>query len=339
MIIVDRVDYMKFVIMLWLLYNICINEYQRIINMIYKYEDIVKLEDNERIPLKETFELPILYSAEQKITWSRKDLIQYTLEHISGIPTIFLVKQANYYNSVSQDKHIQAKKENDPETLIKCLLSLEISNLKNNLGFLNEPKNHMLEITSRGKRHFDQLSNELKEYKKTNSNNEKIQTYFSNETDNVKEMLLNLIININPYEFEKLTVDLLIKIGYLQSFGHSQVTAKTNDDGIDAVIYEDPLEIKKIYIQAKKYNQNNHVSIKDIKEFAASIDNDKGIFMTTSNFSDEAKSFANSNKQITLIDGTYLINLLLKYKVGVRVKKTYELLEIDEGYFNNFEGK
>jgi restriction system protein len=73
--------------------------------------------------------------------------------------------------------------------------------------------------------------------------------------------LIPRICAASPAFFERLVVDLLLKMGYGGSLG------KTGDGGIDGVIDQDQLGLDRIYIQAKRYDPDNAVSEPDIRNF------------------------------------------------------------------------
>ena len=149
----------------------------------------------------------------------------------------------------------------------------------------------------------------------------------------------------SPYFFEHLVVDLLVKMGYGGSFANSaQVTQYVHDDGIDGIIYEDKLGLDKIYIQAKRYKLDNTVGKPQIQQFSGALDEQKatkGVFITTSSYSKEAKQYVEKlNKKIVLIDGQELARYMIEYNVGVSTKnvgvstkQVYEVKRIDSDYF------
>jgi len=103
------------------------------------------------------------------------------------------------------------------------------------------------------------------------------------------------------------------------------------------IINEDKLGLDKIYIQAKRYNDNK-VREKEIRNFigAMSGDTSKGVFVTTSTFDESAvKKAHDAHHTIILIDGNKLVQLMHEYNVGVQIKDTYEIKEIDEDFFEN----
>lgn len=138
--------------------------------------------------------------------------------------------------------------------------------------------------------------------------------------------------------FESLVVDLLVKMGY----GGSRKDAgerigKSGDGGIDGIIKEDRLGLDAIYIQAKRWDEKT-VGRPDIQQFVGALHwkkARKGVFITTSGFSDEAREYATSiDSRIILIDGKQLAQYMIDFNVGVSGVSIYEIKKIDTDYFN-----
>lgn len=154
---------------------------------------------------------------------------------------------------------------------------------------------------------------------------------FAKIESQVKTDLLERLKTIDPYYFERVILDLLKKMGY----GDFVETSKSGDGGIDGIINQDELGLEKIYIQAKRYNDNK-VREKEIRNFIGAMARDtlKGIFVTTSSFDSGAVQKAHDAQHtIILIDGEKLAELMHDYGVGVQVKNTYEVRELDEDFF------
>jgi restriction system protein len=168
---------------------------------------------------------------------------------------------------------------------------------------------------------------------KNSSPQDLIDTGFTAIESQIKNELLEKLRVIDPYYFEKVILLLLEKMGY----GEFIETSKSNDGGIDGIINEDKLGLDKIYIQAKRYTENK-VREKEIRNFigAMSGDTTKGVFVTTSTFDDAAiKKAQEAHHKIILIDGKKLVDLMYQYKIGVQIKNTYEVKEIDGDFFEN----
>lgn len=152
--------------------------------------------------------------------------------------------------------------------------------------------------------------------------------------------LLQKTLEQSPKFFEHLVVDLLVKMGYGGSFANSaMVTQYVHDDGIDGIIFEDKLGLDKIYIQAKRYKPENTIGKPQIQQFAGALDEQKaskGVFITTSSYSKEARSYVEKlSKKIVLIDGQELARYMIEYNVGVSTKHIYEVKRIDSDYFED----
>ncbi len=142
--------------------------------------------------------------------------------------------------------------------------------------------------------------------------------------------------SIDPISFEQLLLDLIEKLGY----GKGKHVGKSGDGGIDGEIPQDKLGLDMIYLQAKRYSST--VPIHDVRDFLGSLSvkkANKGIFITTSNFPQNAHDIvAKSQKTIILINGQELIIYMIKNNVGVKTKKSIQIKEIDEEYFD-FDSK
>lgn len=148
--------------------------------------------------------------------------------------------------------------------------------------------------------------------------------------------LLEKIKNCSANFFERLVVDLLIKMGYGGSKKEAgQIIGKSGDGGIDGIIKEDKLGLDTIYVQAKKWT--NTVPVGQIRDFAGSLLSKKakkGIFISTSNYPKNAYDFvASIEPKIVLIDGKELAELMIEHNVGLAIKTNYEIKKIDSDYF------
>jgi restriction system protein len=154
----------------------------------------------------------------------------------------------------------------------------------------------------------------------------------------VRADLLQLIRKCTPAFFERLVIELLVKMGYGGSLRDAaQVVGKSGDGGIDGIIKEDKLGLAAIYVQAKRWLDKT-VGRPDVQQFAGALAGNKatkGIFITTSAFTKEAVEFAKSvnNSKIVLIDGDELTELMIDHNVGVSVAQVYEVKRIDSDYF------
>lgn len=154
----------------------------------------------------------------------------------------------------------------------------------------------------------------------------------------LSSVLLGRVREASPQFFENLVVDLLLSMGYggtSESAGRS--LGKSGDGGVDGVIDQDPLGVDQIYVQAKRYAEDNSVGAGAIREFFGSLNikkAQKGIFVTTSSFSQAAvKTAQDLGTRIVLIDGLRLASLMISYNIGCREEEVLVLKKVDEGYF------
>ncbi len=151
--------------------------------------------------------------------------------------------------------------------------------------------------------------------------------------------LLDRMRRVSPAFFETLVVDLLVAMGYGGSHDDAaaSVVGRSGDEGIDGIIKEDKLGLENIYVQAKRWQADSSVGRPDIQQFAGALQGKKarkGVFITTSTFTREARSYADSvQAAIILIDGQQLAELMLDHGVGVSVQETFKLFKVDEDYF------
>jgi restriction system protein len=167
---------------------------------------------------------------------------------------------------------------------------------------------------------------------------EQIQAIYQRLRKSLADELLDTVLAVPPSFFERLVIDLLLAMGYGSSLDSGEHIGQSGDGGIDGVIREDKLGLDTIYIQAKRYARENGVGRPAIQGFVGSLMGmgaTKGVFITTSYFSEQAIQYAKNvpNLKVILIDGQQLATLMIEHNVGVSVQKTYEIKQIDENYF------
>ena len=167
---------------------------------------------------------------------------------------------------------------------------------------------------------------------------EAIHQSLENLNSSIASELINRILKANPTFFENLIIKLLVTMGYSNNTDEGwEHTGKTGDDGIDGIINQDVLGVDKIYIQAKRYADNHIVTAGDLRNFIGALDMCravKGVFVTTSTFTNDAKNTVKkSSKNIVLIDGNQLTQLMIKYGVGCKTKEIIYIQKIDEDFF------
>ncbi len=163
---------------------------------------------------------------------------------------------------------------------------------------------------------------------------------FESEYLNIRKALaqdlLSKVKSCTPAFFEKLVVDLLVRMGYGGSLGDAgKAIGRSGDEGIDGIIKEDKLGLDVIYIQAKRWEGG--VGRPEIQKFVGALAGQgakKGIFITTSRYTPDASSYAPKNEtKIVLIDGEQLAQLMIDYNLGVNVEIAYEIKKVDSDYF------
>jgi restriction system protein len=282
----------------------------------------------------ETF-LPILEVLKDGNTIKGRDLLR--------------IVEEKFYSNLSQE--LLEEKTKTGERLIENRIAWGKSYLKKG-GLVHYPQRGYVQITEKGKSskpenitlsHIssnvisfyepENLVTNKPDFKVNSSPQDLIDSGFNQIESEVKEELLIKLKDVDPYAFEKLILILLKKMGY----GDFIETSKSGDGGIDGIINEDQLGLEKIYIQAKRYNENK-VRETDIRNFigAMSGDTHKGIFVTTSGFDEKAKTKArDAHHTIILIDGPKLVDLMHKYNVGVQIKNYYEVKTVDNDFFES----
>ena len=149
--------------------------------------------------------------------------------------------------------------------------------------------------------------------------------------------VLDQVKACSPSFFERLVVELLVKMGYGGSLlDAGQAVGRSGDGGIDGIIKEDRLGLDVIYLQAKRWESS--VSRPEVQKFAGALQGHrarKGVLITTSSFTREALEFGKSiDSKIVLIDGITLARLMVDHDLGVATVRSYEIKRIDSDYFS-----
>ncbi|MCQ1550459.1 MAG: restriction endonuclease [Candidatus Accumulibacter phosphatis] len=152
--------------------------------------------------------------------------------------------------------------------------------------------------------------------------------------------ILSRILSCSPTFFERLVVELLVKMGYGGSRRDAgERIGQSGDGGIDGIIKEDRLGLDTIYIQAKRWQGS--VGRPEIQKFVGALQGQrakKGVFITTSSYTAEAIDYASRiDTKVVLIDGQLLANLMMDFDVGVSVSASYIVKRIDSDYFEEGE--
>lgn len=283
----------------------------------------------------ETF-IPILKVLENGETLQTREMYQKVIDQ--------------FYTELTKEQLEQTTKSGD--RLIFNRIAWGKSYLKKG-GYIEFPKRGYVKVTEKGLKNssskltLNQVENSenfLEFYNEENPKSTGAPTKIQNASPEdlieegfnlidvqVKDELLEKLKGIDPFYFEKVILILLKRMGY----GDFIETSKTGDGGIDGIINEDKLGLDKIYIQAKRYGENK-VREKDIRNFigAMSGDTQKGVFVTTTSFDSGAvKKAHDAHHTIILIDGSKLVDLMYQFNVGIQIKATYEVKELDNDFF------
>ena len=224
---------------------------------------------------------------------------------------------------------------------------------------IDSPKRAHFVINERGVKALEDnpsnILNYLKQYPeylefmgitKKNNFEKQVETIESSETpdemlsraqktynDNLQSELLSKLKQVDPIRFEQIVLQLMEKMNY----GIGSMTPNSHDGGIDGIIDEDELGLEKIYLQAKRYS-DNRVNEKEMVYFIGALTRakvQKGVFITTSEFSDKAIKAAreSGNLRIKLVNGEELTKLMIKHNLGVQIKTRIEIKKLDEDFF------
>lgn len=165
---------------------------------------------------------------------------------------------------------------------------------------------------------------------------ENLETIIQGLLQDLASEILDNIKTCSPGFFEKLVIDVLVKMGYGGTRKDaSKIVGRSGDGGIDGTINEDRLGLDIIYVQAKRWE--NPVGRPEVQKFAGALQGfraKKGIFITSSTFTSEARDFVSRiDSKIILIDGQTLARYMIEFGVGVSTREIYEVKKIDIDYF------
>ena len=302
------------------------------------------------MPTWDGFLGPILKVAETEKNWKRQNLINKVLEEVNLPDSLSkLIYPSRRHDSVAANR-----------------VNWALSDLKI-AGLLNAPQRGIYQISDLGRailnehglnitrelvhaqsayiehqkklkeQNNDLDTNEISEEQTFELTEKQVSNWFDKQKSDLTEQLLSKLRSTDPYEFEHMMIRLLSEMGYKGTDGQSLVTQKSNDGGIDGIINKDPLGMETIYVQVKRYAEGNVVGSPEIDGFSGALRRqraDRGVFITTSSFTSGARAAA-KQLNIALVDGDMLTNLMVQYKVGVQVRQTYELYDIDDEFFED----
>lgn len=287
------------------------------------------------------------------------------LENGRPYPMAEVVLKLTHHFGLS-DEDLRLKVPSGQQPMFKNRVTWAISYLKN-AGLLRYAQRGVYQITDSGKATLQENPDKINlaylkrfdEYKKWQSSdlvvNDPSLVYEAGEEKTPEEVIGNSIKSLHaklaldllevikgrtPAEFETFVLKLLNNMGYggveERSF---EVVGKSGDNGIDGIIYQDHFGIDRIYVQAKKW-ADSKVTSKDIRDFIGALSikgTNKGVFITTSEFTKDARDTIKMNPQnrIILIDGQQLAEYAIKYNVGVQVKAEYQIKALDNDFFED----
>jgi restriction system protein len=306
------------------------------------------------VPDFQTIMLPVLEVLKDKKEHSLQDLIQqisdkFNLSVEERNEFVPSGTQTKIYNRVTwvMTHFKKAKLIVSPKRSTFIISEAGLKTLKSNpqrvdLKFLKEiPEYRQWEktyIKNWQENHFSEKDNEITvQQEDTTQTPEELLDYSYSQLKEVLAIeIIEKIKECSPKFFERLVVDLLIKMGYggyRKEAG--RVIGKSGDGGIDGIINEDKLGLDSIYIQAKKWE--GAVGRPEIQKFVGALAGQgakKGIFITASFFTKEARKYQPKNDtKIVLIDGKDLADLMIEHNIGVATKINYEVKKIDSDYF------
>jgi len=204
-----------------------------------------------------------------------------------------------------------------------------------NLRFLRQFPEY-IEVRERPKSRSAQRCAAETDEREDRTPEEQLEQAYETLRESLASELLFQLKSSSPNFFEKVVVEVLVKMGYGGSRKDAgEAIGKSGDEGIDGIIKEDRLGLDIIYIQAKKWE--NTVSRPEIQKFAGALQGrraKKGIFITTSEFSRGCEEYVSAiDSKIILIDGQRLAQLMSDFNVGVSTEAIYELKRVDSDYF------
>lgn len=230
-------------------------------------------------------------------------------------------------------------------------------------GLIEYPQRGMVRITARGKqvlsenlksidlqylRRFPEFENFYRASSKDTGDDletespihrtpdETLESIYFQRRGQLLSEILEKIKSCSPQFFENLVVDVIVSMGYGGSRKDAgQAIGRSGDEGIDGIINEDRLGLDVIYLQAKKWEAN--IGRPEVQKFAGALQGKrakKGIFITTSDFTEEARKYVQSiEARIILVSGRYLAELMWDHNIGLTTVESYQIKDINTDYF------
>lgn len=301
------------------------------------------------MPVWTGFLKPVLEVMANGDAWKRRELLQAVCHHVG-------LSDAQRIETLSSG---ESRAENRVGWAVSALYKAEL---------IDKPQRAMYQLNDAGRRFRDQRTGEISE--KTLKTLPAYQAYVSSfgvgqgkhkstvvesvtdESADPLEMiengvgalhgevgaeLLKRLRGQDPSFLEQSVLDVLVAMGYGGAEQRATVLGGSGDGGVDGVIDQDPLGLERVYVQAKRYGEENAVQRPDIQGFVGALHGvgaNRGIFITTSRFSSGAREYAKGiGTRVVLIDGQRLSELMIKYGVGVQQRQVFTVVEVDEDYF------
>ncbi|MDV6731713.1 restriction endonuclease [Pseudomonas aeruginosa] len=169
---------------------------------------------------------------------------------------------------------------------------------------------------------------------------EHIQEFYKKHIEETKRDLIENLLKTQPRAFEKIVLDLLLKMGYGTN-GSVRQSKNGPDGGIDGEILQDRLGFDRIYMQAKRYAPQKAISESKVRDFVGALKGGtRGVFITTSRFTKRAVEFSEEQQQknLVLIDGDRLAQLMIEHELGVQETHVFSTYRLDSELFGEVEG-
>jgi restriction system protein len=187
-----------------------------------------------------------------------------------------------------------------------------------------------------GRKNGDEVAIAVAESCETATPEEMLESAHQQIRSDLATDLLKRIKAAPPAFFERLVVELLVRMGYGGSRKEAgKALGRSGDEGIDGIINEDRLGLDTIYLQAKRWEGT--VGRPEIQKFVGALHGKrarKGVFITTSGYSGDAQDYVtNIDPKVVLIDGAELTELMIDFGLGVTTMATYEVKRVDSDYF------
>jgi restriction system protein len=284
---------------------------QRVADVVDRIADEFRLTEEERQALLPSGRQRVLHN---RIHWAK-----------------FYMTKAGLIASPSRGRFIATKAGKD--LLATKPERIDVSTLMREPGFREFYRNEGGAASSA----VEDTSNGL-EKTKTTTPEEQIEAAYQALQVSLRADLLDRIGKNSPAFFEQLIVDLLVAMGYGGSHKNAATQlGRSGDGGVDGVINEDRLGLDRVYVQAKRYAAGNLVGRPDVQTFVGSLVGlgaTKGVFVTTSTFSAQARDFVQHlSQRVVLLDGASLADLMIEHGIGVRTRRAIEFKRLDEDFF------